>query len=65
MTKEINKKVDSKINKIEENIMMWIDEETTTMKTNIENDITNFREDVDQKNIDVNPKVQATVDTLH
>lgn len=64
VTKEINKKVDSKINKIEENIMMWIDEETTTMKTNIENDITKLREDVDQKNIDVNAKVQATVDTL-
>merc|ERR1711899_208497 len=36
---EINKKVDSKISRVEENILQWIDEETKTLKKSLDEDI--------------------------
>ena len=64
VTKEINKKIDTKIDRMEQNIMQWIDDETKLLKENVENDITKLRDDVDEKNVDLNAKVQATVASL-
>merc|ERR1719187_379141 len=43
---EINKKVDSKISRVEENILQWIDEETKTLKKNLDKDIVAIRSEV-------------------
>ena len=61
---EINKKVDGKIQKVEENILQWIDEETKCLKDSLEKDITAIRSEVDEKNIELNSKVQATISNL-
>ena len=61
---EINKKVDSKIQRVEENILQWIDEETKDLKHNLEKDITSIRSEVDSKNIELNAKVQASIHDL-
>merc|ERR1712179_350143 len=61
---EINKKVDTKIQKVEENILQWIDEETKCLKEGLEKDIATIRTEVDTKNIDLNAKVNATIDNL-
>jgi len=61
---EINKKVDSKIQRVEENILQWIDEETKTLKENLDKDIVAIRSEVDTKNIEVNAKVQASIADL-
>ena len=61
---EINKKVDSKIQRVEENILQWIDEETKVLKDNLEKDIHSIRNEVDTKNIELNSKVQASIHDL-
>lgn len=61
---EINKKVDTKIQKVEENILQWIDEETKCLKEGLEKDIATIRTEVDTKNIELNSKVTATIDNL-
>ena len=61
---EINKKVDGKIQKVEENILQWIDEETKCLKDGLEKDISAIRSEVDEKNIELNSKVQATISNL-
>jgi len=61
---EINKKVDTKIQKVEENILQWIDEETKCLKEGLERDITAIRTEVDVKNIELNSKVTATIEHL-
>merc|ERR1719191_1073024 len=61
---EINKKVDGKIQRVEENILQWIDEETKCLKDSLEKDITAIRSEVDEKNIELNSKVQATISNL-
>merc|ERR1712002_1454082 len=61
---EINKKVDTKIQRVEENILQWIDEETKCLKDGLEKDISAIRNEVDTKNIDLNAKVTATMDNL-
>ena len=42
-TGEIHKKFEVKVQKIEENICQWIDDETKTIKETIEKDITSIR----------------------
>jgi len=61
---EINKKVDGKIQRVEENILQWIDEETKVLKDNLEKDIHSIRNEVDTKNIELNSKVQASIHDL-
>jgi len=61
---EINKKVDSKIERVEENILQWIDEETKSLKIGLEKDIVAIRTEVDTKNIEMNSKVQASITDL-
>lgn len=61
---EFNKKVDTKIQKVEENILQWIDEETKCLKDGLERDISDIRSEVDVKNIDLNSKVTAKIDHL-
>eukprot|EP00092_Neocalanus_flemingeri_P094180 GFUD01119734.1.p1 GENE.GFUD01119734.1~~GFUD01119734.1.p1 ORF type:complete len:412 (+),score=110.39 GFUD01119734.1:28-1263(+) len=61
---EINKKVDSKIQRVEENILQWIDEETKTLKDTLEKDIVSIRTEVDTKNIEMNSKVQTSIADL-
>ena len=61
---EINKKVDSKIQRVEENILQWIDEETKTLKDVVEKDIVAIRTEVDTKNIELNARVQASITDL-
>ena len=61
---EMSKKVDTKIAKVEENILQWIDEETKGLKDTLEKDITAIRTDVDEKNIEMNSKVTATIASL-
>merc|ERR1719264_1000181 len=46
-TGEIHKKFEVKVQKIEENICQWIDDETKTIKETIEKDITSIRSEVD------------------
>ena len=59
---DIDKKFEVKVNKIEENICQWIDEETKTLKETLEKDISSIRSEVDNKNIEINSKVQGRVD---
>ena len=61
---EINKKVDGKIQRVEENILQWIDEETKVLKDNLEKDIHAIRNEVDTKNIELNSKVQTSIHDL-
>ena len=61
---EINKKFEVKVQKIEENICQWIDDETKTLKETIEKDITSIRSEVDSKNIEINSKVQGSLHDL-
>ena len=63
-TDEINQKVDGKIQKVEENILQWIDEEAKTLKESLEKDILEIRKEVDTKNIDLNSKVQTSLHDL-
>ena len=58
---EIHKKFEVKVQKIEENICQWIDEETKTLKDTMEKDITSIRSEVDSKNIEINSKVQGSI----
>ena len=64
MFQEINKKVDGKIQRVEENILQWIDEETKVLKENLDKDIHSIRSEVDTKNVELNAKVQATIHDL-
>merc|ERR1711902_404242 len=61
---EINKKVDSKIQRVEENILQWIDEEAKVLKDNLEKDIGSIRSEVDTKSIEMNSKVQSSIHDL-
>ena len=61
---EINKKVDGKIQRVEENILQWIDEETKVLKDNLDKDIHSIRTEVDTKNVELNAKVQASIHDL-
>ena len=61
---EINKKVDNKIQRVEENILQWIDEEAKTLKDTLEKDILAIRTEVDTKNIELNSKVQVSIHDL-
>merc|ERR1719369_93079 len=61
---EINKKVDSKISRVEENILQWIDEETKTLKKSLDEDIVAIRTEVDTKNLDMNAKIQVSIADL-
>ena len=61
---EINKKVDSKIQRVEENILQWIDEETKTLKDSLEKDTVAIRTEVDEKYIELNSKVQTSIADL-
>ena len=61
---EINKKVDSKISRVEENILQWIDEETKTLKKSLDEDIIAIRTEVDTKNLDMNAKIQVSIADL-
>jgi len=61
---EINKKVDSKISRVEENILQWIDEETKTLKDSLDKDISAIRSEVDTKNLDMNAKIQVSIADL-
>ena len=61
---EVHKKFEVKVQKIEENICQWIDEETKTLKETIEKDITSIRTEVDSKNIEINSKVQGSIHDL-
>ena len=49
--------MDSKIQRVEENILQWIDEETKVLKDNLEKDIQSIRTEVDTKNVELNSKV--------
>ena len=60
----INKKFEVKVQKIEENICQWIDEETKTIKETVEKDIASIRTEVDTKNIEMNSKVQGSIHDL-
>merc|ERR1719315_379234 len=61
---EINKKVDSKISRVEENILQRIDEETKTLKESLDKDIVAIRTEVDTKNLDMNAKIQVSIADL-
>ena len=61
---EMGKKVDTKIQKVEENILQWIDEETKCLKDGLEKDISAIRSEVDEKNIEMNSKVTASIADL-
>ena len=58
---ELNQKVDNKIQRVEENIFQWIDEEAKSLKTSLEKDINTIRSEVDTKNIEINSKVQSSI----
>ena len=58
------KKFEDKIQKIEENICQWIDDEAKTLKETLEKDISSIRSEVDNKNIEINSKVQASIQEL-
>ena len=55
---------EEKIHKIEENICQWIDDEAKTLKETLEKDISSIRSEVDNKNIEINSKVQASIQEL-
>ena len=61
---EASKKMEVKVQKIEENICQWIDEETKSLKNTLEHDITSIRSEVDNKNIEMNSKVQGSIHEL-
>jgi hypothetical protein len=54
---EVNKRVDRKIEKVEENILQWIDEEAKAIRSTVERDLGSLREEVDTKNIEMLSKV--------
>jgi hypothetical protein len=54
---EVNKRVDRKIEKVEENILQWIDEEAKAIRSTVERDLGSLREEVDSKNIEMLSKV--------
>ena len=54
---EVNKRVDRKIEKVEENILQWIDEEAKAIRSTVERDLSSLREEVDTKNIEMLSKV--------
>ena len=56
--------MDGKIQRVEENILQWIDEETKVLKDNLEKDIHAIRNEVDTKNIELNSKVQTSIHDL-
>ena len=56
---EMSKKFEDKIQKIEENICQWIDDEAKSLKDHLEKDICSIRNEVDNKNIEMNSKVQS------
>ena len=58
---EINHKVDSKIQRVEENIFQWIDEEARSIKDHLEKDINSIRFEVDNKSVDLNSKIQSSI----
>jgi len=58
---EINTKVDGKIQRVEENLFQWIDEEAKSLKETLEKDILAIRSEVDTKHIDLNSKVQTSI----
>ena len=58
------KKFEEKIHKIEENICQWIDDEAKSLKETLEKDISSIRTEVDNKNIEINSKVQASIQEL-
>ena len=65
---EMSKKFEDKIQKIEENICQWIDDEAKSLKDHLEKDICSIRNEVDNKNIEMNSKVQSITSlyiTLH
>ena len=53
--------MDSKIQRVEENILQWIDEETKVLKDNLEKDIQSIRTEVDTKNVELNSKVKPSI----
>ena len=55
---EVNKRVDRKIEKVEENILQWIDEEAKAIRSTVERDLGSLREEVDTKNIEMLSKVK-------
>merc|ERR1712048_479904 len=61
---DVEKKFEVKVQKIEENICQWIDEETKTLKDTLEKDVASIRNEVDSKNIDMNSKVQGSIQEL-
>jgi len=61
---DVEKKFEVKVQKIEENICQWIDEETKTLKDTLEKDVASIRNEVDTKNIDMNSKVQGSIQEL-
>ena len=56
--------MDGKIQRVEENILQWIDEETKVLKDNLDKDIHSIRTEVDTKNVELNAKVQASIHDL-
>jgi hypothetical protein len=54
---EVNKRVDRKIEKVEENILQWIDEEAKAIRSTVERDLGSLRDEVDSKNIEMLSKV--------
>ena len=56
--------MDGKIQRVEENILQWIDEETKVLKDNLDKDIHAIRNEVDTKNVELNAKVQASIHDL-
>jgi len=61
---EVTKKFEEKIQKIEENICQWIDDEAKSLKDSLEKDISSIRSEVDTKNIEMNSKVQSSIHEL-
>ena len=55
---EVNKRVDRKIEKVEENILQWIDEEAKAIRSTVERDLGSLREEVDTKNIEMLTKLK-------
>ena len=64
MEPEMGKKIEDKIQKIEENICQWIDDEAKSLKDYLEKDICSIRSEVDNKNLEMNKKVERRIDSL-
>ena len=60
----MGKKIEDKIQKIEENICQWIDDEAKSLKDYLEKDICSIRSEVDNKNLDMDKKVERRIDSL-